>query len=67
MSSRKNAPSSRCNRDCHSKHLCILTDQYFHTNAPEEYRAMVMDPKFKCQFCGRSAKSDKNVCYPIEL
>ena len=67
MSSKRRVPSSRCDRDGHNKHLCILTDYYFHTDNAEKYRALVKNPKFKCQFCGRTAKSDKNLCYPKEL
>ena len=60
-------PSSRCNHAGHTKHMCTLADQYFHINCAEEYREMVTDAKLKCQFCGRTAKSDKNLCYPAEL
>jgi hypothetical protein len=60
-------PSSRCNHAGHMEHMCTLTDQYFHINCAEEYREMVKDAELKCQFCGRTAKSEKNLCYPVEL
>lgn len=67
MSEKNNIPNSRCKNERHSEHLCTLTDQYFHINNAEQYRAMVRDPEFKCQFCGRTAKSKQNLCYPDEL
>ena len=47
--------------------MCALADQYFHINCPDEYRAMVKEPEYKCQFCGRAAKTTTNLCYPAEL
>jgi hypothetical protein len=67
MSEKNNIPNSRCKSEVHSEHLCILTEQYFHLHEAEKYRAIVEGPKFKCQFCGRTAKSDKNLCHAIEL
>jgi hypothetical protein len=67
MSEDDYVPNSRCENEGHSRHLCILTDQYFHLNDPEKYREMVREPEFKCKFCGRTAKSDRNLCYPVEL
>ena len=60
-------PNSRCKSEVHCQHLCTLTDQYFHVNEAEKFRAMVKDAKFKCQFCGRIAKSHENLCYSAEL
>jgi hypothetical protein len=67
MPEESNMPTSRCDRSEHSEHLCILTDKHFHIHEPEKYRAIVEEPQFKCQFCGRTAKSKKNLCYPIDL
>jgi hypothetical protein len=67
MPEESNMPTSPCDRSEHSEHLCILTGHHFHIHEPEKYRAMVKEPEFKCQFCGRTAKSGKNLCYPIDL
>ena len=67
MSEEKKLPNARCARAGHSEHMCTLADQYFHINCAEEYRAMVKDPEYKCQFCGHAAKSAENLCYPTEL
>ena len=63
----KKIPSSPCNHAGHSQHMCALADQYFHINCPDEYRAIVEHPDFKCQFCARAAKNPENLCYPTEL
>ena len=65
--SKKKTPNAPCSRAGHSKHICTLADRYFHINCADEYRAMVKEPEFKCQFCGRTARSDKNLCYPTDL
>ena len=67
MSDENYAPKPRCQSDVHSDHLCILTDQYFHVHEAEKYRAMVSDPEFKCQFCGRTAKNNESLCSPVDL
>ena len=60
-------PNSRCNSRMHNQHLCTLADQYFHVHESEKFREMVKDPEFKCQFCGRIAKSHEILCYSAEL
>ncbi|OHB75504.1 MAG: hypothetical protein A2Z25_07240 [Planctomycetes bacterium RBG_16_55_9] len=65
--SKKKVPKARCSRAGHNKHICALADQYFHINCADEYRVMIKEPQFKCQFCGRTAKSDKSLCYPADL
>ena len=67
MEQENELPNARCETEGHSRHLCILTDQFFHLRHADEYKAMVAKPRFKCLFCGRTAKSDQNVCYPTEL
>jgi hypothetical protein len=52
-----------CSSPTHNKHLCFLTERYFHVNNPEEYRNLVQNPKFKCKICGRVANTDQNLCY----
>lgn len=67
MSEEQKVPNARCARAGHSEHMCTLADQYFHINCADEYRAMVKNPEYKCQFCARTAKNAENVCYPTEL
>ena len=49
------------------RYLCHLTDQYLHIRDPEQFRAMVLDPQYACEFCGRTAHSAHNLCYPVPL
>jgi hypothetical protein len=56
-----------CEEKRHRKHLCTLTGEFFHAHNAEEYREMVKDNKFKCEFCGRTARDSDNLCYPVDL
>lgn len=67
MTATDNLPKRRCESELHSQHLCTLTDQYFHINEPDQYRAMVKGAEFKCQFCGRTAKDRENLCAAVDL
>ena len=59
---------SLCNRlNTYWEHLCYLISQGFHINKPEEFEAIVRNPEFKCQHCGRVAKNAENVCEPVKL
>ena len=67
MAEKRIDQNSKCNSHEHTEHLCLLTDNYFHMENSDEYRAMVKDVEFKCEFCGRSAKNALNLCYPVKL
>ena len=67
MSKQETLPRARCQSEGHSKHLCSLTDGYFHVHCPDEFRQIAKDARFKCQFCGRTARFKENLCYPVEL
>jgi hypothetical protein len=56
-----------CKSESHSRHLCYIISQGFHLSDEEEYKALLEDPKFKCQHCGRVANSEKNLCKPVKL
>lgn len=51
----------------HRGHLCRLADQYFHIREPEQFREMATDPRYACEFCGRTAHEAHNLCYPMPL
>lgn len=59
------------NTDCktreHERHLCHLMHEGFHFDHRQEYKQMVQDAQFRCQFCGRTAKNDMNLCSPQPL
>ena len=56
-----------CKSELHIQHLCYFISQGFNFSDKEEYEALIKDPQFKCQHCGRTAKSDKNLCEPVKL
>lgn len=51
----------------HEEHLCYLHNLGFLQTNLEEWKALVRNPKFVCQNCGRAAASDKNLCKPDKL
>lgn len=67
MGQENQVPNARCEAEGHGRHLCVLTDQFFHLRSADEFKGMVANPRFKCLFCGRTADSDQNLCYPAEL
>ena len=56
-----------CTSDAHDNHLCFLMYEGFHYQKREEYKSLVQDAQYRCQQCGRTAKSDKNLCMPVAL
>ena len=56
-----------CKSDSHTQHLCYIVSQGFHLSDAEKYQTLVNEPKFKCEHCGRVAKSDRNLCKPVKL
>ena len=56
-----------CSNDAHNKHLCFLMCEGFHYNDKDAYKEMVQDAQYRCQNCGRTAKSEINLCEPIAL
>ena len=59
--------NSGCESPSHTQHLCYIVSQGFHLSDEAEYQAMVKEPQFKCQRCGRAAKSENNLCKPVKL
>ena len=53
--------------DNHSDHLCYLVSQGFNISDEQEFRALIEDAKYRCNHCGRHAKSDVNLCVPVPL
>jgi len=59
--------NAECRSPLHKQHLCYIVSQGFHLSDEQEYKGLVENPEFKCQHCGRVAKSDKNLCKPVSL
>ena len=49
------------------EHLCYIVSQGLHLTDPDEYRALVDSPRFRCGHCGRTARSRSNLCIPVDL
>ncbi|MCP4614183.1 MAG: ferritin family protein [Planctomycetes bacterium] len=55
-----------CESSSHTQHLCYMVSQGFNLSDEAEYQALVTEPQFKCQKCGRLAKSEINLCKPVK-
>jgi hypothetical protein len=59
--------NKECFTDAHTEHLCYMMSQGFHLTDVQEYRALVEEPKYRCNHCKRTAKSNANLCEPVPL
>jgi hypothetical protein len=62
---RKHNPN--CKSDSFTDHLCYIVSQGIHVSEPEKFEALIANPEFKCQHCGRVAKSERNLCEPVKM
>jgi hypothetical protein len=53
--------------ELHAHHLCYIVSQGFDLTDERCYRALLEDPKFKCDHCGRTANRDQNLCVPVQV
>ena len=51
----------------HNDHLCYLISQGFNISDDQEFRALIEDARYRCDHCGRHAKSGENLCVPVPL
>jgi len=64
---------TRCESASHEQHLCWMATQVVrsqdtaHRPSVEEQQALARDPQFRCDWCGRVAASDRNLCKPARL
>ncbi len=63
----------RCESASHEQHLCWMATQMVrsqdsaHRPSVEELQALSRNPQFRCEWCGRVAASDRNLCKPVRL
>ena len=62
MANNESGASGVCN-----EHLCFLIRDGFYETDQDAFRAMVQDAQYRCTICGRTAKSEKNLCDPVAL
>ena len=67
MSSEHSSNNQECKSDEHTKHLCYFVSYGYHMDNPEEYKDLVEEPSYKCQFCGRTAHFENSLCMPLKL
>lgn len=51
----------------HNKHLCYLTNLYFHRTNWTEYKQLVENAQYVCKLCGRSAADKDRLCRPVKM
>ena len=51
----------------HDKHLCYLNNLRFQESYLEDFKALIKNPQYFCQNCGRAAASANNLCKPVKL
>lgn len=56
-----------CKSDEHTNHLCYFVSYGYHVDSPQDYKALVKDPRFVCRVCGRTAHCRESFCLPEEL
>ena len=67
MIEEKIANNESCASDVYNEHLCFLVCDGFYETDKDAFKAMVQDAQYRCQICGRTAKSEKNLCDPVAL
>ncbi|MBN2513937.1 MAG: hypothetical protein JXB18_13450 [Sedimentisphaerales bacterium] len=59
--------NDKCKSDEHTQHLCYFVSYGYHVDNPEDYKDLVDEPRYKCQFCGRTAHLEESLCMPVKL
>jgi len=59
--------NAECKSDDHNKHLCYFVSYGYHVNDEEDYKGLVAEPRFKCYYCGRTARNAESLCSPKDL
>lgn len=56
-----------CKSDEHTKHLCHFVSYGHHVHNEKDYKELIKEPKYKCNFCGLTANLAESLCKPLEL
>jgi len=59
--------NTTCKSDEHTKHLCYFVSYGYHVDNPQDYKDLVEEPRFVCQFCGRTAHCKESLCQPMPV
>ena len=64
---------TRCESASHEQHLCWIATQIVRSQdrasrpSVEEVEALSRNAQFRCEWCGRVAAKERNLCKPVEL
>lgn len=56
-----------CKKQEHTMHICSLKERDFDKENPDEFKAIIENPKYKCSTCDANAKKSENLCKPVKL
>lgn len=62
-----NTNDDACTSTGHNQHLCYLMYEGFHLKEPEKYKEIVSNAEYRCQNCGRTARSVDFLCDGVKL
>ncbi|MBW7989542.1 MAG: hypothetical protein FVQ84_05935 [Planctomycetes bacterium] len=62
-----NKSHKECKSDEHTKHLCSFESYGYHVNNEADYKDIVKEPGYKCDFCGLTANLEESLCNPTKL
>ena len=67
MAEIKTQTKTDCDTEQHTEHLCYMISQGFHISDAQEFHKLTENAQFSCNHCGRTAKSNINLCAPKPL
>jgi hypothetical protein len=67
MNNTKIQLNTTCNTGFNEDHLCYMASQGFNLENPIQYNALIDNPDYRCNHCGRHANSQENLCKPEPL
>ena len=67
MNATKIQHNTACGSGLHEDHLCYIAAQGFNLEDPVKYNALIDDPHYRCDHCGRHANTQENLCRPEQL
>ena len=56
-----------CDEDLHEEHLCYIVSQGLNLSDALAYEALIDEPRYRCDHCGRHARDRSNLCVPMDL
>ena len=67
MNGRTNQSKTQSSNELSEEHLCYIVSQGFNISDEESYLELIVEPRFRCEHCGRQAADNRNLCVPMVL